>query len=545
VVPFAPRNAVALVAAITMAVPLAHCGQGQHGSAPEAETASVGRSLRRLSRREYNNVVRDLLGDATSPANAFGLEVYPNGFDNGSDGLTIQGVEVDEYQTAAESLAASAVTSHLPTLIGSCDPQKDKEACVTAFLSIFVPRAYRRPPTDGEIGRLRSVYAAGAAMGGFTGGLRLMVEAVLQSPAFLYREELGAPDPTLAPNLVRLGGYEVASELSFLVTGSMPDATLLAAVQSGAFETADDRRREAVRLLASPAARPALRSFLHQWMATDQVASTNKDAATYPTFGPAVAASMAGELDRYFDQILWSGSGSLRELFTSTASWVDPTLASTVYHLPAPVSGFQPLALDPQVRRGILTRAGFLAAHADTDSSGPIPRGVFVLGAILCAPPRPPPANVPAAPPPSSAVLAHKTTRERFDVHVSNAFCQSCHKTIDGVGFGFEQFDGIGAYRTTENGQPVDTSGVLVDTDVDGPFVGASELAGKLVNSRQVLDCFARQAYRYAMGQEESAPAATVLDRMSAGLSPDSAMVDVLLTLVSDPAFVLRATGQQ
>jgi hypothetical protein len=512
---------------------------GDAGPAP----ATVGRSLRRLSRREYNNVVHDLLGDTTQPASgsAFGIEVYVNGFDNGSDGLTVQGSDVLSYQAAAEALAATVVTTNMPLLIGSCDPSADAGACENVFFTTFVKRAYRRPPTDTEVQRLQAVYAAGAANGGFVAGIQLALEAVLQSPAFLYREELGAPDPSY-PNTARLTDYEVASELSFLITGSMPDAELLTAADNGTLKTVADFQREATRLLALPAAKPALRAFLHQWMATDQVATIDKDATVYPTFTPGVATSMQGELDQYFDQVLWTGTGSLREIFTSTQSFIDATLASTVYKVASPGTGFNAVTLDAQTRAGILTRAGFLAAHADVDSSGPVPRGVFVLNSLLCEPPGPPPANVPAAPSAASAAQAHQTTRQRFIAHLSESFCQDCHTSIDGVGFGFEEFDGMGVYRTTENGSPVDTSGTLVGTDVDGPFSGASQLGQSLVKSQNAMSCFVKQVYRYAMGQEESAGVAPVLATLGKGFTADSRVTDVLASLVADPSFVLRTT---
>ena len=256
-------------------------GNGSSTGAGGAGAAGVGRNLRRLSVREYNNVVRDLLADTTKPANQFGQEVYTNGFDNGSDSLTVQGTDVLAFQAAAESLAATAVSNNLPNLIGGCDTTQPAQVCVSAFLDNFAMKAYRRPLTTTERQRLQTVYAAGAATGGFQGGIQLMLEAVLQSPSFLYREELGAPDPSLPKGVVRLTDYEVASELSFLLTGSMPDATLFTAAQTGTLKTVDGIRREATRLLASAQARPALRSFLHQWMATDQVVTINKDSTIY------------------------------------------------------------------------------------------------------------------------------------------------------------------------------------------------------------------------------------------------------------------------
>jgi hypothetical protein len=533
---------------LALAAIAASCSTGPASTGPASTSdagslAPTGRALRRLSQREYDNVVHDLLGDTSQPASHFGTEVYVNGFDNGSDGLTVQGTDVIDFQEAAEALAARAVQGNMSALVGSCDPAAGEMPCVDAFLTGFVKRAYRRPPTATEAARLRTVFTAGAADGGFSGGIQLMVEAVLQSPAFLYRAELGASDPSLPKNVVRLTDYEVATELSFLITGSMPDETLFTAVESGKLKTADDLRVQALRLMTTPAARPALRAFVHEWMGTDQVASTYKDHAVYPSFTPAVAASMATELDSYFDDVLWTSPGSLRELFSSNRSFVDPTLAG-LYGVPTGRgTGFRPTTLDPRTRRGVMTRAGFLSAHADTDASGPIPRGVFVLAAILCEPPHPPPPNIPAAPPPSAAAQMHETTRQRFEQHLTESFCRGCHAQIDGVGFGFEEFDGIGVYRTTENGSPVDTSGMLQGTDVDGPFIGVSALSATLMTSQQVLGCFIKHVYRFAMGQEETADSSRMLSALGAGFSADSRVTEVFPALVADPGFVLRTTG--
>ncbi|MBV9948867.1 MAG: DUF1588 domain-containing protein, partial [Myxococcales bacterium] len=245
---------------------------------------------------------------------------------------------------------------------------------------------------------------------------------------------------------------------------------------------------------------------------------------------------------------------------TSPRAYVDPALAavygaSGVPAAPALTAGPWPLApvpvvttanaalqavdLDPAVRPGVLTRSGFLAAHADADSSGPIARGVFVLRTILCGPPLTRPANVPLAPPAGDPSVQSLTTRERFRQHVQDTACAGCHSVIDGIGFGFEEFDGIGAYRATENGQPIDDSGELLGFGaVDGAFMGVAELADRIAASQVLSDCFAHQAYRYAMGEVE-APGQD-LGWLTAAASPDGRMTDVLLAIVRNPLFVER-----
>jgi Protein of unknown function (DUF1592)/Protein of unknown function (DUF1588)/Protein of unknown function (DUF1595) len=472
------------------------------------------------------------------------VDSYPNGYDNGSAGLAVQSDQVASYQAAAEALAATAVANSLNQLLGGCDvTQRGQTACLESLLASFAPRAYRRPLTTTETQRLRDAFQIGAqTSGGFSAGVQTVLEVILQSPQFLYREELGPSGVVPAAGTdVHLTDYEVASELSFLLTGSIPDAQLSAAVQFGQFHVLADYEREAARLLATPGARDAMRAFLHEWLATDRLSTLSKDATFYPSFGPAMAASMSTELDRFFDATLWGASGSLRELFTSNLSFADDTLAS-LYGVPAVGSGFQPVTLDPLLRRGILARAGYLAVHSDVDSSGPIARGVFVLQSILCAPPPPPPPNVPPATPANDPTVKNITTRQRFGQHVSSSFCASCHTAIDGIGFGFEEFDGIGTYRTSENGLPIDSSGTIVGTgEIDGPYVGVSELATKIAGSRHLVDCYVRQAYRYAMGDIEP-PAGGDLPALRASFSPDTRITDALLGMVSTRTFVTRVS---
>jgi hypothetical protein len=208
--------------------------------------------------------------------------------------------------------------------------------------------------------------------------------------------------------------------------------------------------------------------------------------------------------------------------------------------VPTAASGFQPVTLDPKLRRGILSRAGYLAVHSDFDSSGPIARGVFALQSILCLPPPSPPANVPPAIPAGDPKVQNMTTRQRFGKHVSSAFCASCHTAIDGVGFGFEEFDGIGVYRTTENGLPIDRSGTILGTgEIDGRYNGVSELAQKVAGSRHLVGCFVKQAYRYAMGQVEPT-GGDELQVLSESFSSDTRLTDLFLSIVSNPMFVAR-----
>ena len=507
------------------------------GSAQQAETW-IFRRIRRLSNREYNNVVRDLLWDDSQPASGFLDDSYANGYDNGSALLTVQTDQAERYQLAAEQLAQRAVEGHLADLLGGCMPACGAEdACANRFLQTFSKRAFRRPATPAEIDRLKGVYQTAYDIGGFALGIQTALEAILQSPAFLYREELGA-GPADVGDPVPLTDYEVASELSFFLTGTMPDDALLAAAGEGQLRTADDLRREGERLLQTSSAKANLRQFFHQWLATNRLSTLTKDPAVYPDFNPALAASMTGELDRFYDDVLWNKSGTLRELFTSNASFADEALGALYGVAGAP--GFAPVLLDPDQRKGILTRAGYLAVHSATSHSSPVERGVFFRQALLCTQLPPPPADVL-----QRAMMEQpdptKTTRERFSAHSSDPFCATCHRLIDPVGFGFEEFDGLGRFRSTEAGKPIDDSGELIGTeDIDGVFQGASELSERLVTSKQFQDCSVTQMFRFAMGQAETSDDREILSEISNQFSADRPVSELIMSFVNSPLFLQR-----
>jgi Protein of unknown function (DUF1592)/Protein of unknown function (DUF1588)/Protein of unknown function (DUF1595) len=402
----------------------------------------------------------------------------------------------------------------------------------------FPRRAFRRPLTASEAERVAAVFDAGAAAGGLALGVQTAVEALLQSPQFLYREELGLPGVVTDAGRVPLTPFELASQLSFMVTGSMPDAELFAAAEQGRLGSAEDVTREATRLLGQPRARESLRELFHQWLTIDHLDGLTKDAKVYPWFTPELAGAMKRDFDLLLDEELWGSDGSLRALLLSDRALVDAGLAQ-VYGVPPPDgAAAQPTLLDAAVRPGFLTRPAFLSVHGAADGGGPVARGVFVLQSLFCRDIPPPPPDV--IPPPSGATEGQIDLRSRPGVaqHSSDARCAPCHVLIDGVGFGFERFDGIGAYRTHyADGTAVDSRGQLLGTDIDGPFDGVAQLAERMAGSKQVLDCFATQLYRFAMGDVE--PRGSVSARRF-GLAIGSRVTDALLRLVASPTFLER-----
>jgi hypothetical protein len=481
--------------------------------------ANLPARVRRLSVREYVRTIQSLTGVSLSP-DRFLADSLDTEFDSGPASLGVQPEQAGTYEQLAWEIAGQIPPKRL---IGECEPVEDPAFCRKTFYDGFVTHALRRPPSDAERARYDALFDLAMDGGSFGEGLEAVTAAVLESPAFLYRAETGS----------QLDPYQHAAALSYALTGLPPDDELLKAASQGPL----DLRAQAQRLLSTDAARDQMAHFLDEWMGTTWLGVVNKDPAFYAFGWPK--GSMINELDQFYKYIMLDSPGrSLDELLGSTVGFVDPSLAA-MYGVDVLPFQTQPIlvGLDPDTRRGILTRAGFLTVHSGYDSSNPIARGVFIRTAILCSPPPAPPPNIPRSP--SDPPTMH-TTRARYHSHDEIPFCQACHAAIDGVGFGFEQFDGIGKLRIEENGEPVDTSGNLIGTDVDGPFLGASELSDKLRGSRQVAECLARQLFRYTTGAAERPEDEPFIKRFAAELDARTPLTDAAVSLLASQPFQRR-----
>lgn len=502
------------------------------GSAPATGPGGPSQ-LRRLSVREYSATVEDLTGVRISE-HRFLEDTLDTGFDNGPVSLRVQPEQAEDYERAAREVASAALRDHPEKLLGACD--RSRGSCRDALLDGFAPRAWRRPLAGEERARLASLWDDAASLLGPDEAITTTASAILQSPAFLYRSEVGE---VTREGKVYLTPFEIAAELSYFLTGRGPDDALAAAASSGELRTADAVRRHATRLLATPAARAQVRHFFDAWLGTDVLYTVPKDPSLLVVFDPALRLAMRAELDAFYEHVVFDAEGSLAQLFGSTDGFVDDRLAIHYGHEARPGPSPTKVELGP-ARPGVLTRAGFLTSHAGYADSNPIVRGVFVRSALLCAP----------TPPPSgdairrlAEVIGARTTRERYAQHSNDPFCRGCHERIDGIGFGLEDFDAIGAARTTENGVAIDASGRLYDSGdgVDGPFVGGAELSRKLAKSPKVAACFVRQVFRFAMGRAEGPSDAQTLDALGESFGPRARIVDLLVELASSRAFRERA----
>ncbi|MDZ4696797.1 MAG: DUF1592 domain-containing protein [Deltaproteobacteria bacterium] len=494
--------------------------------------------LRRLTRAEYNATVQELLGDATSPADAFPPEAPVRGFKNN---VTTQGVTFDlanDGFRAAEKLATDAL-ARLNTLAACDTAAKGEEPCAREFISAFGQRAFRRPLTEAEKVNYLVTYQKGRMTGDYKNGIRLTTARFLGSPYFLYRPEWGDDAQSPQKGVIALTSWETATRLSYLLWGSMPDAELFAAAANDGLSTDEQIDAQVERMLADARAKPAIRQFYSGWLLLDKLAAAAKSEKLFPGFSKIVPA-MQEEIKMFMDDVLWNGS--IGELFSADHTFVNKELSSFL-SLPgnaAAGTAFERFTLDPMggdgpgKRAGILSMPGLLAAFSKPDETSPILRGKFVTEQILCAEIPLPPGNVPPIPAVDTSTL---TTRQRFEQHAESS-CASCHRLMDPLGFAFEHFDAAGRYRDNDKNQPIDASGSLQETDVDGDFQNGVELSMLLAASETVQTCVASQWMRFAMGREESSDDEKTLSQLRCGtIEKQGRFVDLLAAFTHTDAF--------
>lgn len=472
------------------------------------------RQFQRLSRVEYLNTVRDLLGDTgTSIKDLPADQVDASGFNTGG---VVAVVDARQLMNAAEAIGQRL----LPRLaaMAACMPGQPDGDCAATFIKALGRRAYRRALASDDVMRLQTVYDRARAAGqDFANALRVVVQAMLQSSELLYHWELGPRSPTLLGQRVKLTDDEVAARLSYLVWRSMPDDTLYAAAAAGRLGTPEEIEAQARRLLADKRAQDGLVDFHAQWLGVTDLDAIDKDTTLFPAWSPALVADLDAELRGFLGlALLGEGKGRFDALLTAPYTTATPALAKIYGVKSGAGSAAARLDLDPRQRGGLLTQLAFLSRNATRSTSHPIKRGHMIAKNLLCLALPPPPANVPAPKPPAPNL----TTRERFAEHSKNDCAKGCHGLFDPFGFALEHYDAIGAWRTTDGGKPVDATATIVlggapPVDVDG----AVDLAQKIATSDAARGCYADGWFRYALARPRAAGDDGVVADLRAGFA--------------------------
>ncbi len=505
-------------------------------------------AIRRLNTVEYENTVQKLLTVGAGTAATFLPDDQSSGFQNMASALRVPQAVAEQYQRAAKSLAAGVATN--ATTVAHCADPAGEAACAETYIRTFGQQAYRRPLSNDEVATYAKLFADERARTTYADGIGIIVETMLQSPHFLYKTEFGTGtglDRKLTP-------YELAAQISYLVTGNMPDDQLFAAAAADSLSTAAGREAQIRRLLPTATATPWLRGFVLEWLGITKSVVATKDAALFPTYDTGLHASIVEESRRFVDAIFNEGNGSVVSLFNADWSYADGTLASH-YGVTGPTGAAWQKVTFSGERLGILTQAAFLTAHSKTNDSFPITRGKVLRTRVMCTAMPPPPPDIKIDPVPASATL---TTRERFAAHSANPVCAACHTLIDPLGFGFENYDAVGTYRAMENGKTIDSSGEVrgIDPEVDGPFANGVEFARRIATSKVLKNCVSREAFRWGIGRVSLDPVIdtsspdypkylrdkSIIDAMEAKMEGSNADMRELLTgLVGTDSYSFRS----
>ncbi len=514
-----------------------------------ASPAGPSQLVRRLTHSQYNNTVRDLIGDYSRPAQRFPPEDFVDGFKNQLGAQGMPPLLIETYSTAAEKLALNAFRlGDINGLIPCTPVSATDENCRDQFVRKFGLRAFRRPLRDGEFQRYATAFSAQARSSGqFLEGARVVVEAMLQSPNFLFHVEAG-PDGSSTD-------YDIASRLSYLLWNTMPDQALLDAAAKGALRTVEGREGVARRMLDNALARQALDQFFDEWLRLDRVVNAVKQRRKYREFTPEMAASMAEETKRLLHYLVWE-ERNFMEALTADYSFLTYDLAA-LYEVPAPAVQFELVRFPSNTRRaGLLGHGSFLASTAGPTETSPTARGIFIRERLLCQHvPPPPPGVITTLPEPR--VDKPLTRRQLILAHAENATCASCHRLMDPIGFGFEKFDAIGRWRDKEalliaaadeddeedRKEPktvdlaIDTQGEIAGLP-NSAFSEAKELGPILAGSPVCQECIVRQMFRYAYGRLETSADEETIDHLFASFK-DSGFhfKDLLIALVQSPEF--------
>jgi hypothetical protein len=487
----------------------------------EEEESGGGRAparieLRRLTHSQYNNTMRDLLGDNSRAADRFPPEDFVNGFRNQIQAQGLSPLLIESYSLAAEKIAASALRGGDTRGLIGCKPSAP---CRSRFVREFGLRAFRRPLNPAEQKRYEALFAMEKE---FLKGAQLVIEAMLQSSNFLFRLE-----DTSEP---KWKSYATASRLSYALWDTMPDAELFVAAEKGDLNSPAGVSRQVRRMLDNPRARQSLNEFISQWLRFDRILTAAKDRRRYPQFTRETAVAMTEEARLFVSDLVWNDKNFM-ELFTAPYGFVNSELAG-IYQVPVPAQEFGKTAFPAASERaGILGQALFLASTAKPDESAPTARGLFIREQFLCQHVPDPPAGVNTNLPPFSPGKP-QTNRDRLSEHVTNPGCAACHSLIDPIGFGFERFDAVGARRDkftlAASGRSreerekkgnaweleIDAAGFVAGVP-DSKFSSPAQLGAVLGKSSQCQECIAKQYFRYIAGRAETAADRPLIRKIS------------------------------
>jgi hypothetical protein len=505
-------------------------------------------TFRRLNRSEYNLTLRDLLGIDFRPAEDFPVDDTGKGFDNIAEVLSMPPLLMEKYLDAAENVVRQVLDTPalrdrlLAVATGPGLSDQPEEQRVRLILEPHARRAFRRPLRDGELERLMMLYREEAAAGvSFPQSLALPLVASLASPHFLFRIELDGPSEpsqTARP----LNGHELATRMSYFLWSSMPDDELFGLAESGQLATPATQADQVRRMLADPKAQALVENFFGQWLELRNLNKIVPDPERFPSFNDDLRESMKRETLAFVAHIV-AGNRSVLEFLDADYAFLNEPLAR--HYGIAGVEGaeFRQVALPDARRGGLLTQASVLTLTSNPTRTSPVKRGKWILENILGAPPPPPPPNVQLLAEEGETELLG-SLRERMEQHRADPSCAVCHTKMDALGFGFENFDAIGAWRDQDGQFAINASGSLPGNQ---QFSGPAELRRLILADRrdQFVRCLTEKMLIYALGRELSAADECEVRRIGERMAADGYHLHTLVReIVGSLPFQQRETIQ-
>jgi len=467
----------------------------------EPATKGANVKMRWLTESQYRAIIADVFGSSVTVASRFDPVPRNNGLlAVGTSLVDMTPAAFERYERLARSVATQIVEPSRREALLSCKPsslKKPDDACAKQVFKNVGRLLYRRPLTNSEIqAHVDIAKEATRKRGDFYAGIERGLTAMLMAPNFLYVIPTAQPDPD-QPGEMRLDDYSMASRLSFFLWNTTPDDELLKAAERGELHSKEGIARQAERMLASPRLQDGVRAFFSDMLMFEHFETLSKDAEIYPAFNHKVATDSQEQTLRTIADHLITRHGDYRDLFTTRNTFLSPALG-IVYRVPVnrPEGAWVPYQVpDGDERIGIIPQISFVAMHSHSGKSSPTLRGRAVREILMCQRVPDPPGNIafdlfndPNSP--------HRTARERLTVHRNNPACAGCHKLVDPIGLTLENYDGLGQFRTTENGAPIDKSGELNGVK----FEGASGLAKVIRDEPAVPKCLVNRLSAYAMG---------------------------------------------
>ena len=454
--------------------------------------------VRRLTQAQYKNSIRDIFGDQIVIAGSLEPDSALSGLLTvGASQTSISSWGVEQYERVSYKLTSQIFTNEtIRNALVPCAPTPTfDENCAKSFISTVGQRLWRRPLTETELNSLVEISRNSTqVLGQLDAGLEFPLAMMLQSPNFLFRVELGETDPANA-SIRRYSNYEMAERMSYFLWNTTPDDDLLAAAGRGELVEDEGLAKQLDRMIESEQAKEGVNNFFTELYELHHLDDMTKDPTIFLHFSSELGEDLREETLSVIENHVFTQDADYRDLFITAKTFINRRLAA-LYEVRAPTrEGFTEFTFtESDGRRGILGHGSLLSIHSHAVASSATLRGKFIRQTLLCGVVPPPPVNVDTSlPEPSGNAI---TLRQRIGEHSANPACATCHLLMDPIGLGLENFDGIGRFRTKEEGAIIDPSGTLDGAD----FANAWELADVIRNHPKLSECLVKNLYQYATG---------------------------------------------